>query len=96
MLSHWEGVLDRSYLKGLKCVHNRIKECRIWSVKGSPWPNAPQPSQREYLRVFEKVLREVSLVKGSPFPNVPQPSQREYLEVFKRVFRKFSLKGLEL
>ena len=74
IMSYQEGVLNRRCLKGLECVPNRIKEYVLGSVKRSPRPNAYQPSQREFLGVFERVLRKVFSTKGSPWPNESRPS----------------------
>lgn len=57
MMSHREGVLEK---KGTcegrrECVHERVKECVLESVKGSPQPNPSWP---------KGVFRQVSWAKS--------------------------------
>ena len=61
----WAGRNMKKY-KGL-VSENEMRlgaEMRLSLAKGSPQPNAPQPSHREYLRGPEKVFQKVSLAKG--------------------------------
>nr|POF21744.1 putative disease resistance rpp13-like protein 1 [Quercus suber] len=63
-------------------VSERVLQ-KVSLAKGSPQPNAPQPSQRAHLGVSERVLRKVSLAKGSP-----RPSQRGTWECLRKCFGK--------
>nr|POE84027.1 hypothetical protein CFP56_54816 [Quercus suber] len=57
---------NRKKYKGLVSENEMrlVAEMRLSSNKASPQPDAPQPSQREYLRGPEKVFRKVFLAKG--------------------------------